>query len=64
MTLMTDYDLNMGWLSSADHKEQYQGEWVVLCAGKLIAHGKCYTELYRKYGSFMSDHNLIVKVEK
>ncbi len=52
-----DYAANRDWLQ--DNREKYQGQWVVLKGGKLIAWGNDYTELSQRYGSH---GNWIVKV--
>lgn len=62
MGLLTDYERNMAWLEDADHRADYNGQWVVLNAGKLIAHGWNYVALYRKYGNLVNNNNLIVRV--
>lgn len=57
-----DYELNRIWLADPDNRHKYQGEFVVLNAGKLINHGRNFTELYRKYGCLLNTGNLIVRV--
>ena len=56
------YELNRIWLEDPDNKRKYQGEFVVLNAGKLLDHGRNYTALYRKYGCLLNSGNLIVRV--
>ena len=60
---LSEFELNHDWMTDPENKEQYQGQWVVLCHGNLVAYGTNFTELYRNYGAYANCGNWIVKVE-
>jgi hypothetical protein len=60
---LTDYELNHDWMCDPDNREKYQGQWVVLRRGDLIAYGTNFTELYQKYGNILNGGNWIVRIE-
>jgi hypothetical protein len=48
---LTDFELNLDWQQDPDNREKYQGQWVVLKSGKLLAYGTDYIDLYQNYGN-------------
>jgi hypothetical protein len=59
---LTDYELNHDWMCDPANREKFQGQWVVLKRGKLLAYGDNYMELYRKYGGLVNSSSWIVKI--
>jgi len=60
MPELTDFELNCDWTRDPANREKFQGQWVVLRRGKLLAYGDNYSELYQKYGELS---NWILKVK-
>jgi hypothetical protein len=63
MSDLTDYELNHDWTQDPANREKYQGQWVVLRRGELLAYGPDYMELYQRYGSLTNCGNWIVRIE-
>jgi hypothetical protein len=64
MSVYDDCADNYDWLQEQSNREKYQGQWVVIKHGELIAYGSCYKDLYRQYGNCVNTGTWIVRVKR